>query len=90
MVCNFLEHLRIESIILIALRVIRESASVEHEAAINFPPQVRKLIEDKGFVQQQIFNCDETGLFWKRMPTRTFLTKEEKKAPGFKVVKDRL
>lgn len=58
-------------------------------AAQEFPAVVRQLIEEKGFVPQQIFNCDETGLFWKRMPSRTFLTKEEKKAPGFKVAKDR-
>lgn len=41
-------------------------------------------------MSEQIFNCDETGLYWKRMPNRTFLTKEEKKAPELKVAKDRL
>lgn len=37
-----------------------------------------------------VFNVDETGLFWKRMPKRTFLSREEKRAPGFKAAKDRL
>ena len=47
------------------------------------------MIKEKGFVPQQIFNCDETGLYWKRLPSRTYVTKEEKSAPGFKVAKDR-
>ncbi|GFT23682.1 tigger transposable element-derived protein 1 [Trichonephila clavipes] len=39
---------------------------------------------------QQIFNCEETGLFWKRMPNRTYITKVEKSVPGHKPMKDRL
>ncbi|XP_035209273.1 tigger transposable element-derived protein 1-like [Stegodyphus dumicola] len=31
---------------------------------------------------------DETGLFWKRMPSYTFLFKDEVKRPGFKAHKD--
>ncbi|XP_058790941.1 tigger transposable element-derived protein 1-like [Phymastichus coffea] len=66
-----------------------ESSSADHEAARVFPAQVREVIAEKHFVPDQIFNCDETGLFWKRMPSRTWLTKEELRAPGFKVAKDR-
>ncbi|XP_077476956.1 GPI alpha-1,2-mannosyltransferase 3 isoform X1 [Stigmatopora argus] len=42
------------------------------------------------YVPQQVFNCDETGLFWKRMPRRTFITTEELRTPGYKPMKDRL
>ncbi|GIY54167.1 tigger transposable element-derived protein 1 [Caerostris darwini] len=38
----------------------------------------------------QVFNCDETGLFWKKMPNRTYITAEEKMMPGHKPMKDRL
>jgi len=48
------------------------------------------LTEENGFLPQQIFNIDETGLFWKRMPDQSFIAKEEKTLPGFKVAKDRL
>jgi len=34
---------------------------------------------------EQIFNMDETSLFWKRMPDRTFIYKEAKSMPSFKV-----
>jgi hypothetical protein len=33
---------------------------------------------------------DETGLFWEHMPDRTYISKEEKKMPGFKAAKDGL
>jgi hypothetical protein len=33
---------------------------------------------------------DETRLFWKKMPLRTFIAKEEKSMPGFNAAKERL
>lgn len=39
---------------------------------------------------EQVFNMDETGLFWKRTPTCTFIMKDEAKAPEFKAQKDRV
>ncbi|XP_061622154.1 tigger transposable element-derived protein 1-like [Phyllopteryx taeniolatus] len=48
------------------------------------------VIAAEGYVPQQVFNCDETGLFWKRMPRRTFITIEEMKMPGHQPLKDRL
>ncbi|KAJ7332931.1 hypothetical protein JRQ81_015111, partial [Phrynocephalus forsythii] len=38
----------------------------------------------------QVFNCDETGLFWKRMAKRNYITQEETGLPGHKPMKDRL
>ena len=46
-------------------------------------------VDSEGFIPQQIFNCDETGLFWKKMPRRTYITQEEKGLPGHKPMKDR-
>ncbi|XP_058810027.1 tigger transposable element-derived protein 1-like [Phymastichus coffea] len=72
-----------------SLKFSGESASTDHEAARHFPPILQETISEKKYVLDQIFNCDETGLFWKRMPNRTWIAKEEKRAPGFKVAKDR-
>ena len=66
-----------------------EKASADTEAATMFLPQLKNLIEEKGIMSDQIFNYDETGLNWKKMPSRTYLTQKEKSAPGFKVSKDR-
>ena len=41
-----------------------EHASADHEAAETFPAQLTQLIEDNGYVPEQVFNADETGLFW--------------------------
>ncbi|XP_068243623.1 tigger transposable element-derived protein 1-like [Palaemon carinicauda] len=52
--------------------------------------RVHELIKEDGYLLEQVFNMDETGLFWKRMPSRTFLYKDEVKKPGFKAHKDRV
>jgi hypothetical protein len=51
---------------------------------------LKKITEGGGYTIQQIFNVDETGLFWKKMPDRTYISKEEKTMTGFKAAKDRL
>ena len=33
---------------------------------------------------------DERGLYWKRMPDQSYISKEEKLMPGYKAAKDRL
>ncbi|XP_064421091.1 tigger transposable element-derived protein 1-like [Latimeria chalumnae] len=72
------------------VKLVGEIASADHDAAEKYPPQLKKLIEEKGYRPEQVFNADETGLFWKRMPSRIFLSKQERSAPEFKVAKDRL
>ena len=39
--------------------------------------------------QSKVFNTDETSLFWKPKPERTFIHKKTKSVPGFKDFKDR-
>lgn len=50
----------------------------------------KAIIEEGGYKPEQVFNMDETGLFWKKMPSRTYIMQEEAKAPGFKAQKDRV
>jgi hypothetical protein len=45
-------------------------------------------IDRHGYLPQQVFSLDETGLFWKWMLTRTFGPVQEKVASGFKASKD--
>ncbi|XP_067125817.1 tigger transposable element-derived protein 1-like [Centruroides vittatus] len=67
-----------------------EAASSDVKAAEAYIKTFSELIEAKGYIPQQVFNCDETGLFWKRMPNRTYITAEEMMMPGHKPMKDRL
>ncbi|GIY60997.1 tigger transposable element-derived protein 1 [Caerostris darwini] len=67
-----------------------EAASSDMKAAEDYIKTFSDLIKAHGYISQQVFNCDETGLFWKKMPNRTYITAEEKMMPGHKPMKDRL
>ncbi|UYV73113.1 PMPCA [Cordylochernes scorpioides] len=72
------------------LKIKGEVASADEEAARKYPEKLAKIIKDGGYCAHQIFNAEETGLFWKKMPTRTYIAKSEKNASGFKAAKDRV
>ncbi|XP_057569614.1 tigger transposable element-derived protein 1-like [Hippopotamus amphibius kiboko] len=55
-----------------------------------YPEILKSIIQEGEYTPQQVFNVDETGLYWKRMPERTFISVEEKAEPGFKSSEDRL
>ncbi|XP_067944890.1 tigger transposable element-derived protein 1-like [Watersipora subatra] len=67
-----------------------EAASADTEAAERFPQVLTEIIEESGYSAKQIFNVDETGLFWKKMLEKTYISREEKTMPGYKAAKDRL
>lgn len=72
------------------VKIKGEIASADENAAKSFPEKLVKIIEDGGYIPDQVFNADETGLFWKKMPTRTYIAKSEKSTGGFKAAKDRV
>ncbi|XP_067136827.1 tigger transposable element-derived protein 1-like [Centruroides vittatus] len=72
------------------LKIKGEAASADETAAKNYSKVLAKIIEDGGYCPDQVFNADETGLFWKKMPSRTFIAKSKKTASGFKAAKDRV
>ncbi|XP_047473466.1 tigger transposable element-derived protein 1-like [Penaeus chinensis] len=72
------------------LKMTGEAASADVGAAKTYPATLKKIIEEGGYTSKQSFNIDETCLFWKKLPNRTYITAEEKTAPGFKASKDRL
>uniref|UniRef100_K7FDM5 HTH CENPB-type domain-containing protein n=1 Tax=Pelodiscus sinensis TaxID=13735 RepID=K7FDM5_PELSI len=59
----------------------------EAAAAESFPAIFEAIIKEGGYSSKQMFNLDETGLFWKRMPARTYISCDEA-CPGFKAAKD--
>ena len=59
-----------------------EAATANKEAAKSCVSEIREYVEAEGFVPQQVFNCDKSGLLWKKMPNRTYITQEKKVLPG--------
>lgn len=72
------------------IRVTGEAASADTAAASEFPTQLHNYILREKIPACLVFNADETGLYWKKMPSRTFISKEERQASGFKAAKNRL
>ena len=54
-----------------------------------FKDNLSRIIEE-GLTLNQVYNCDETGLFWKALPTKSLAARKESKVPRYKVSKERL
>ncbi|XP_075913253.1 uncharacterized protein LOC116957625 isoform X2 [Petromyzon marinus] len=67
-----------------------EAASSDAKAAEAFADEFQKLMVSECYLPQQVFNCDETGLFWKKMPKGTYITAEENAMPGHTPMKNHL
>ncbi|XP_071057028.1 zinc finger BED domain-containing protein 5-like [Onthophagus taurus] len=72
------------------VKIKGEVASADENVAKTFPDKLAKIVEEGGYTPEQIFNADEPGLFWKKMPERTYIAKSEKSAGFFKEAKDRV
>ncbi|GFT53946.1 hypothetical protein NPIL_60621 [Nephila pilipes] len=55
---KFKNHFAIPSI-----RIQEESLSADLEAARTYPRKIQYIIEDQGYIVDQVFNADETGLY---------------------------
>uniref|UniRef100_A0A5S6QGV9 Transposase n=1 Tax=Trichuris muris TaxID=70415 RepID=A0A5S6QGV9_TRIMR len=60
------------------IRVKGEAASADTGAAAAYPSELGNIIEEGGYTSQQIFHVDETGIYWKKMPSGSFIAKEER------------
>lgn len=49
------------------------------------PAQLKEFLEEKTLTKEQIYNADETDLFYKMLPDRTLAVKDDiHKTEGFK------
>ncbi|KAK3866331.1 hypothetical protein Pcinc_028132 [Petrolisthes cinctipes] len=46
-------------------------------------------MEEGEYTPDQVFNCDETGVYWKKSPKATYAHKNLRQAAGTKMAKDR-
>ncbi|GFV39168.1 tigger transposable element-derived protein 1 [Trichonephila clavipes] len=72
------------------IKITGESVTTDEGAAKIFPEELAKIIEDGDCSADQVFNADETGLYRKKLPNRTYIAKDEKTTSGHKATKDRV
>ena len=52
-------------------------ASSDKPAADAFKPVLKKCIEDGSYSARQVINYDETGVYWKKISSCTYIFEEE-------------
>lgn len=55
-----------------------------------FRQQLQAYVKERNLVPEQIYNADETGIYWKMIPNKTLACSSEKSAAGHKQQKERL
>lgn len=72
------------------IRIYGEKISADYEAADLFVDDLAKIIQEENLTVEQIYNADETALFWRYVPRKTLATPAEKSATGMKDSRERL
>lgn len=72
------------------LSLTGERLSCDVEAVEPFVQKFKTIVEEMALGPDQIYNADESGLFWRLLPKKSFVHREEVSAPGRKLAKDRI
>lgn len=67
-----------------------EKLSSDEASVQPFIDKFKQTIEEMDLCPDQVYNADESGLFWRLLPKKTFVHRDEASAPGRKLAKDRL
>lgn len=70
--------------------IISLEKPMDREAAEKFCSEFQDIIQDGSYTHQQIFNVDETILYWKKLPSESFIAETEKSQQGYRASKDGL
>uniref|UniRef100_A0A8C3FUT4 HTH psq-type domain-containing protein n=1 Tax=Chrysemys picta bellii TaxID=8478 RepID=A0A8C3FUT4_CHRPI len=63
--------------------------SADESAANVFPAELKSILQNEDYHEEQLYNCDETALFGKLLPDKTLaFNYERQKTAGFKKIKD--
>lgn len=73
-----------------ALKVCGEKLSNDQSAVDPFLSTFAEKIRQLNLTPAQIFNADESALYWKMLPEKTLVRSQEKTAPGRKISKERV
>lgn len=71
-------------------KICGESLSADDETVEPFRKKLNDILKAENILPSQLYNYDETGLFWRALPDCTQASKAEKNTPGRKISKDRV
>lgn len=72
------------------LKICGEKLSNKPQYVDTFLDKFRSKVNEMGLIPDQIYNCDESGLFYRLLPNRTLVSLKETSAPGPKASKERI
>lgn len=72
------------------LKICGEKLDSDTAAVQPFINRLNAKIDEMGVTEEQIYNADETGLYYRVLPENTYVSSKEKGAAGFKKSKERL
>ena len=72
------------------LNIHGEKLSADHEAAEAYKDTFLRVIREHEVSIDQVYNADETAIYWRCLPTSTLGDFTEESAPGYKIDKDRV
>jgi len=74
-----------------AIRITGEVRSADSAAAEAFLPELQRVVESESLVPDQIWNADETGLYWRMTPDHTLAARSDSRgSQGHKQAKERV
>jgi hypothetical protein len=73
-----------------SLKISGEVLSNNQAAIDPFLEKLETMIKNLNLTADQVYNADESALFWKLLPDRTMVGSHEKTAPGRKTSKERI
>lgn len=69
---------------------IAKMLSADSESVEKFVENVQKFIKKNNVCKNQLFNCDETYLYFYMLPLKTLAAKVKSSTPGYKRRKERI
>ena len=67
-----------------------EKLSADQPAADGFIPEFQEFVRECDYSLDHVFNCDEIGLYYKRLPQKYLAAHFEKSADGYRTQKERV
>lgn len=67
-----------------------KTASADKEVAEKYFETFRQILKERGYKLEHVFIMGETGLFWKKIPSKTYNMRDETRVIGFKELKGKV